>query len=1703
MAINSSTRNGTKKENERLKTELAELRDKVRELEETLDAIRSGEVDAIIVAKGDAQQIYTLEGVDHPYQNLVENIQEGALTLSRAGMILYSNTRFAEMVELSPEKLPGTSLLDYICPEYCREIEEALRNILIDASRNRIHIRRGSSSLPVLLSMSPLSPYEDTKISVVITDRSYDEGQLRLQAKMLEAAGDSVIAVDLNLKIIFWNAAATKASGWTPEEAVGQDLIDIIVAEGSKPAAKEIAVRIKGGEIWTGNFNVRHKDGHFFPVYVNAAPLLDFRGKLVAIIIASHDISDQKRAEDELRQKNENLNALNEELIAAHEELRLNIKNLSMAEKMLRESEKRYRTVADFTYDWEFWIDPEGRFKYISPSADRILGRPVSQFDSADELFRKILHPNDLEILLAHLIQEKAGMNPRELEFRIVRPDGEVRWLNHVCLPIHDEDGKFLGTRGSNRDITDRKLIEESLHESEERYRHLVMYAPAAIYEISADGLRFQRVNDAVCHILGYTQEELLEMNPFDILDEQSKIRFQERVRKRLSGEDIDESVAYRILGRDGREIWATLNIRLNHEGEGGTLVVAHDVTERKVAEEKLRKSYDLTSMILESISGSFIALDKDWKFTYINQRAAIPNISPAGMIGKSLWEIFPEIIGTPLETLYREVMATRKPRTFENKSTDIRGRYFELHVYPIGDGGLAIFGQDITERKDAEVALREAHKRTAAILEGVADTFYSLDNQWRFTMVNPAAEKAPFGRPAAEMLGMVIWELYPSLVGTRIHQHYIDAAEKHSLVHYEAQSPLNGRWYEVFMQGQEGRVDVYMRDITERKKVEDALLESEARYKELVENANSIIIKMDNEGKISFFNSYAQNFFGYSADEILGQHVKILVPPTESGTGRSMETMVNAVLTDPDNFAEHVNENVKKNGDSVWISWRNSAIRDSQGNVMGNLAFGQDITERRKAEEALRESEERFRLALRNAPVSVAIQDNDLVFQWAYNQHTIRPDEIKGKKDTDIFAPEDAARLIELKRACLLTGKEVREKIWLTMNGKRLFLDLYLEPLRDNNGQIMGVGIATVNLTEQKDIEDALRLSEKNLFQSQELLEAVTKGTDVIIAVQDTNFRYIFFNQPYKREIKRITGKDLVIGTSMIELFSDNPDEQRKEINEWSKVLNGENVNRKITFGSQSMNRRVYHVLHTPIRDSQGTIIGAGEVAFDVTKQTQIEEALKETKEYLDNLITYANAPIIVWDPQFRITRFNRAFEHLTGRKAKEVLGKSLDLLLPDEYLTNAMDLIRKTMEGQRWESVEIPILHRKGGIRTVLWNSAAIFGSDGQTIVSTIAQGQDITDRKKIESDYKLRAAEYAEMNVALEEEIRQRKLSDMTLKKTLSLLNASLESTADGILVIDMQGRITGYNQNFMDMWNIPRAVLETGENDKVTNYVLPQLRNPEVFLTSIHKLYDHAARESFDMIEFNDGKIFERYSKPQKIGDSVVGRVWSFRDITDRKRAEEKLVASVKEKEVLLREIHHRVKNNLQLISGLLDMTRMRTADESTNSILTDMMLKIQTMAQIHTRLYESKQFGKISLPGQIRDQVTALTNIYSHKRHEISCDINSQEVFLPVDQAIPCALVVNEILSNAYKHAFKGRKHGTIDISVMQEDKKIRIAIKDDGIGIPDNYDISRTSSLGLKLIRTLVQHQLKGSIVINSRNGTEMIVEFPEITAET
>ncbi|MBE9581049.1 MAG: PAS domain S-box protein, partial [Proteobacteria bacterium] len=140
-----------------------------------------------------------------------------------------------------------------------------------------------------------------------------------------------------------------------------------------------------------------------------------------------------------------------------------------------------------------------------------------------------------------------------------------------------------------------------------------------------------------------------------------------------------------------------------------------------------------------------------------------------------------------------------------------------------------------------------------------------------------------------------------------------------------------------------------------------------------------------------------------------------------------------------------------------------------------------------------------------------------------------------------------------------------------------------------------------------------------------------------------------------------------------------------------------------------------------------------------EVVGRKRAEEALRETRDYLENLFNYANAPIIVWDTKAKITRFNHACEHLTGFTADEVIGQKLHILFPEASREESLSKIASTLSGEYWESVEIPTLHKTGDIRTALWNSANICAEDGTTVVATIAQGQDITERKRAEERIK----------------------------------------------------------------------------------------------------------------------------------------------------------------------------------------------------------------------------------------------------------------------------------------------------------------------------------------------------------------------------
>ena len=336
-----------------------------------------------------------------------------------------------------------------------------------------------------------------------------------------------------------------------------------------------------------------------------------------------------------------------------------------------------------------------------------------------------------------------------------------------------------------------------------------------------------------------------------------------------------------------------------------------------------------------------------------------------------------------------------------------------------------------------------------------------------------------------------------------------------------------------------------------------------------------------------------------------------------------------------------------------------------------------------------------------------------------------------------------------------------------------------------------------------------------------------------------------------------------------------------------------------------------------------------------EIDERKQTEEKLREARDYLENLFNYANAPVIVWDSSFRVTRFNHAFERLTGLKAHEVIGKTLDILFPDKSMDESMGLIQNALSGERWETVEIPILHIGGSVRTFLWNLANIHDRDNKKVVATIAQGQDITERKQ-----------------------------------------------------------------------------------------------------------------------------------------------------------AEEAITASLHEKEVLLKEVHHRVKNNLQVISSLVSLQADGSTDETVREVLRDVTYRVRSMALVHEKLYQSTDLAHIDFAEYSRSLLGYLWRAHGSAAASIRLNLALSPVELPVDTAVPCGLILNELAGNALKHAFRGRDEGDVIVSLQSgAGGRITLSVADNGVGLPAGLDWRQAKSLGLRLVQML-SSQIGASVEMSTGEGT-------------
>ncbi|MBY8989173.1 MAG: PAS domain S-box protein [Candidatus Lokiarchaeota archaeon] len=662
--------------------------------------------------------------------------------------------------------------------------------------------------------------------------------------------------------------------------------------------------------------------------------------------------------------------------------------------KKLIESEEKYRLITENANDLICILNKNYKFEFINEKTYlKVLG--YSKTDLIGKSALKLNHPKDFESFVSSF-WGKDEIDDRTVELRVKHKNGKWIWLNINIQRFNNEENekKFLLV---SREITFRKLAEQKIKESEEKYRHLFEDSPFAIALFNFEG-QILECNSYVEQLLGFKKEELTGKD-YKLLNLVPK-EYRPSVLngfKRLVEEDIPNPKRIQLYTKEGSLIWVLLHTSLIKLQEMKFIqVIVENITEMKKAEDALRESEARFRLLTEQ-NLLAISIIQDNKIVYANQALADLN-----------------------EYSIQEML-------------DWKPNELTKAIYP----------------EDIPFVLSQSEKKQRGDTHDVIPHY-----SYRKIMKD----------------GRIKW---------------VDLYSK--TIHY------NGKPADLVSQI----------DITEQKKMEEKLRESEENYRELVNDANSIILRWDIEGKINFINEFGESFFGYSKSGLVGKQViGTIVPETET-TGRDLEKLMENICKSPDIYKNNVNENITKYGRRVWISWTNKAIKDVDGTLIGILSVGNDITKQRIATLRISESEEKFRTITEQSFIGIAILQN-FKFKYVNQQFAdtlgYESKEIlkwNPKEFIEFIHPDDRKRVMEIAEKKYFGKNEVLEDLQFRIikkTGEIIWLEIISKTI-PFEGDLADL-IATSDITKKKEAEQII------IEENKALLELNKMRKDIITRV-------------------------------------------------------------------------------------------------------------------------------------------------------------------------------------------------------------------------------------------------------------------------------------------------------------------------------------------------------------------------------------------------------------------------------------------------------------------------------------------------------------------------------------------------------------------------------------------------------------------------
>ncbi|MEM1170946.1 MAG: PAS domain S-box protein [Cyanobacteria bacterium P01_H01_bin.35] len=620
-------------------------------------------------------------------------------------------------------------------------------------------------------------------------------------------------------------------------------------------------------------------------------------------------------------------------------------------------------------------------------------------------------------------------------------------------------------------------------------------------------------------------------------------------------------------------------------------------------------------------------------------------------------------------------------------------------------------------------------------------------------------------------------------------------------------------------------------------------------------------------------------------------------------------------------------------------------------------------------------------------------------------------------------------------------------------------------------------MGEMFINALERKRVEQALSESEKKY-------RHLVETSQNLIWSLDTQGRFTFVNQAakhiygyepaeiigrfltdfiYEEEVEKITRE--AINIAEIPIF----DRKKSSSFQWETIhkrLDGKPV--YLNFNAITL------------KDKLGDFQGVIGTAMDITERKKSEEALQKAKDQLQAVLD-AVPWFISWiSSDLRYIGVNKQLASSLNLHPETFIGQEIGFLGSSSDFVKSINEFFASSEQQMSHEIETKV---NGNVK----NHLIVFQKydGGKAVVSV---GIDISERKQAEA-----------MNIKL----------ITSLKESERKFRSLYEATSDAVILLDEKGFID-CNSAALTMFSLNQK--EEFLRSKLTDYYPEYQQNgqpsQQLLKRKIAKAICKGNNHFEWIIKKTDNSEFpvEVLLTAMKVGD-ISGEKKSFnnrviqaviRDITERKRNEEQIKASLAEKEVLLKEIHHRVKNNLQVISSLLRLQSRYIQDESVMEMLKESQNRVRSMALVHEHLYQSKDLSRIDFSEYIRNLASHIFKAYEVKARGVKLNVKVVPVFLNIDTVVPCGLIINELVSNSLKYAFPEKSLGDISIDFNYYDNnenKFILQVGDNGIGFPEVLDYKNSGSLGLRLVCSLVR-QLQGKIEKVNQVGTVFKISF-------